>query len=424
VQREAIALAVVWLVAVAVAAGGLRFRRSTFLVATGWVLAVVTSAFFLREARQVEIPPADTSSLSEHLLEVLADTYGRTADPLPEGLMVERFADDLGFPVSLAWERGTNRMFFTQRDGAIRILRGRRPVDEPCAVVDTEARGPNDGLLGLALDPRFKETHWLYVYYTNRSPSDNRVVRYTVDGDTCVDPMPIITGIPAHDTGKGVHHGGQLEFVGEHLIVTTGDTDERPLAQDRNSLAGKILRLDPDGGVPASNPLFGGGSPSPVWAYGFRNPFGVAGDPDADRLFVTDNGSYCADELDVVLAGSNHGWGPRGKAADCLSVGVGPDPQPPALRWDTTITPTDVLFYSGRVNRLQGLLIGDFRFGFLHRVIVDSSAEAIVKEELFELEADTRILDVEKGPGGWPYVLAIGADGTGQISRILSSRRT
>lgn len=161
------------------------------------------------------------------------------------------------------------------------------------------------GLLGVALAPEFAENRHVYLYYTTAQGETltNQVDRYTLDGTQLKDRIEIISQIPAASN----HNGGALAFgPDDKLYMTTGDAATPELAQDTDSLAGKILRLNPDGSTPDDNP-YG----NPVWSYGHRNPQGIAWDGD-DQLWSVEHGPSGAesgfDELNRIERGANYGW--------------------------------------------------------------------------------------------------------------------
>ncbi|HEV3472995.1 MAG TPA: PQQ-dependent sugar dehydrogenase, partial [Actinomycetota bacterium] len=110
-----------------------------------------------------------------------------SATALPSGTRVETYRSGLAFPVDMAWVTGTKKIFFTEKNsGRVRIMVGKRLLDRPCVDLDVVSDGER-GALGIALHPNFKDNHHLYVYYTNRSPLDNRVTRFTVRNNRCTD---------------------------------------------------------------------------------------------------------------------------------------------------------------------------------------------------------------------------------------------
>ncbi len=154
------------------------------------------------------------------------------------------------------------------------------------------------GLLGVAVSPDFEHDKAIFVYAT--TAEDNRVLTGTIEDFRSGDVTALLTGIPRGE----IHDGGRLAFGPDgKLYVTTGETGDGALAQDLGSLGGKILRIDPDGSIPADNPFPG----SPVWSYGHRNVQGLAWD-DRGRLWASEFGSQLWDEVNLVVPGKNYGW--------------------------------------------------------------------------------------------------------------------
>ena len=343
-----------------------------------------------------------------------------SASALPAGIEEQVFIEHLQVPVDLAWERGTRRIFFTERRGPIRVAWGRQVLPKPCASPPVDASGER-GMVGIVLHPGFSENHWLYVYYTRKlmvpeSPAKRiaRVVRFTVSGNRCTDPLVITDDIRA-DGESGYHNGGRLSFVGDKLFVSTGDSQRPPSPQrvvDPDTglpdLNGKILRFNDDGSVPKHNPFSSPGAPNPVWAYGLRNPFGLTSKPGAGWLFASDNGPKCDDELNRLQAGGNFGWGPD---YEC-GRGLGPDPLPPLRRWTPTIVPTDIEWYSGSLRRLKGSLFMG-RYGpsdrtttpyKLLRFDFDADGNSVTRSRIVHRISEP-ILGLDTGPRGLLYLL-------------------
>ena len=198
------------------------------------------------------------------------------------------------------------RILLTERPGRIRIVREDRLLPEAWMTLGDVDDELACGLLGLAVDPHFSSNRFVYAAYTYRTTEGHlrdRLVRLRerADGKGAVDRVLLEYGIP----GGSQHHGGCVKFGPDgKLYWTTGDLGRPEISQDRSHLAGKILRLNPDGSVPSDNPF----SESPVYSYGHRNPQGLAWQPGTRDLYVVDHGPSFRDELNRVEVGGNYGW--------------------------------------------------------------------------------------------------------------------
>ncbi len=219
----------------------------------------------------------------------------------PQALRVDVVATGLDAPWALAFAPGGD-LIVTERPGRIRVIRAGRLVPEPLARLNVAATREG-GLMGLAVDPSFATNRFFYVCYTAGSGGRfvNRLVRLTVllDGNAGAEHM-LLDGIP----GAEQRDGCRLKFGPDgNLYATTGDAGQPDLSQRLDSLAGKILRLRPDGSIPADNPFPG----SAVYALGLRNPQGLAWD-GAGRLLAADLVPGPHDEINEIVAGGNYGW--------------------------------------------------------------------------------------------------------------------
>lgn len=197
------------------------------------------------------------------------------------------------------------RIFFTERPGRVRVIQNGRLVESPVisfhAPFISEGEG---GLLGLALDPNFAQNHYLYVYqtYEENGERKNRVLRLKEyqTNRAKVDGV-LLDGLP----GASNHNGGRIKIGPDHMLyITTGDRYNPPLAQDKQSLGGKILRIHLDGSVPKDNPF----PNSPVYSYGHRNPQGLAWHPVTKQLYSSEHGQSAHDEINLIQPGQNYGW--------------------------------------------------------------------------------------------------------------------
>ncbi|GAB3070395.1 PQQ-dependent sugar dehydrogenase [Nocardioides zeae] len=257
-----------------------------------------------------------------------------------------------------------------------------------------EAEGADEaGLLGVAVSPEFAEDRQLYFYLT--TADDNRVVRRTLTEDgTLGEQEAVLTGIPSSNR----HDGGRPEFGPDgYLYVATGDAGQPDLAQDPDSLAGKILRITPDGDPAPGNP----DPASPVYSLGHRNVQGLAFD-DAGRLWASEFGDQAFDELNLITAGGNYGW-PEVE-------GTGGEDQgfiDPVTTWTTDeASPSGLAYAEG------SLWMAALRGQRLWRIDLDADAGTVAGEPTAYFEGEYgRMRQVTPAPDGSLWLLTNNTDG-------------
>jgi len=168
------------------------------------------------------------------------------------------------------------------------------------SVPNVQSTNGEGGLTGLEISPTFATDRWLYIMHT--SPSDNRIVRIKLTTANTLDlasHQVLVSGIRR----SKFHNGGRLRWGPDNkLYAGTGDAENRDLAQNQNSLNGKVLRINPDGTVPSDNPWG-----NHVWTRGHRNIQGLAFDSQG-RLWEQEFGNSVMDEINLIQRGGNYGW--------------------------------------------------------------------------------------------------------------------
>ena len=327
----------------------------------------------------------------------------------PRTVAVEVVAEGLQVPWALAFTPD-GRILVTERPGRIRVVKDGVLLDAPFATLDV-AHVSEAGLMGIALHPGFAENGQLFVCYTYRDNGGklfNRVARLTdVDG-TGVDHRVVLDGMP----GARNHDGCRLGFgLDGKLYVTMGDAQEPDQAQDLTSPSGKVLRINPDGSAPDDNPFQGPGLSNLVFAYGLRNPQGLAWHPDTGDLFITDHGPRREDEVNILQPGGNYGW------PDALGPVEYSEYIDPILSFTPTIALSGAAFYDG--DTLPEEWWGNFVFAtlraeHLHRVVLRGPDYRKVEshERLFQGEFG-RLRAVAMSPDGHLYFTTSNRDGRG-----------
>jgi glucose/arabinose dehydrogenase len=254
------------------------------------------------------------------------------------------------------------------------------------------------GLLGIALSPNYESDGYIYAYYT--TDTDNRVTRFLLGED----PEPILTGIPV----LTYHNGGRIAFGPDgNLYVGTGDAGETSNSQDLNSLGGKILRVTPDGDVPADNPF----SNSPIYSYGHRNVQGLAWD-EGGQLYATEFGQNRYDEVNRIQPGGNYGWPAVEGEGGFFASGEYIDP---IATWATSeASPSGAaILKNGAIPQWEGsFFMAALRGQRLYRLALEPSGTVTEQEELLSGQAG-RLRHVVQAPDGSLWVLTSNRDGRG-----------
>lgn len=316
---------------------------------------------------------------------------------------IERPGDDAPLVVSLAqnlevpWALDflpDGSFILTERSGKIRLVDlGDGLLSEPLLVIAEVTQRGEGGLLGIAVHPDFSQNSFIYVYYTYQQGNDlsNRVERFYIPDRTLVERKVIIQGIP----GASIHNGGRLKFGPDGMLyVTTGDAAMPNLAQDRDSLTGKILRLRDDGSIPVDNPFPG----SPVYSLGHRNPQGLAWDSQ-ERLWATEHSSSASDELNLIQPGQNYGW-PVVRGDEVANGMISPVIHSGSDTW----APSGLAFLDG------SLYFAGLRGQSLYQVTLPNQP-GIPKRHL--RQSFGRLREVAVGPDDFLYILTSNRDGRG-----------
>ena len=269
-------------------------------------------------------------------------------------------------------------IYFTERDG--RIWKLSEFGDAKVIQTFPKSGADEGGTLGLALHPEFEKNKKIYVYQTNLELEfyQNKIFSFTVEDDMLTDKQIILDGIP----GAPWHDGGRIQFgPDEKLYISTGDAISPGLSQDLSSLAGKILRINSDGTIPADNPF----ESSPIFSYGHRNPQGLAW--STNGMFVSSEHGpsgelgYGHDEVNIILKGKNYGW-PNivGNSSDENFV------NPLIHSGQSTWAPSGMVFYdSDKISSFNGkFLIGTLRGEHLMVIEISDDGSLISTEKFFD----------------------------------------
>jgi glucose/arabinose dehydrogenase len=229
---------------------------------------------------------------------------------LPPNFQETTVASGLSQPTSMAFAPD-GRLFVLEKAGAVRIVSNGSLAAVPFLTLSVNTASER-GLLGIAFDPDFASNRLIYLYYTASSPIVNRVSRFTA---SLANPNVVQTGseqvlLDNIPSTAGNHNGGALHFGPDgKLYIAIGDSANSSNAPLLTTVAGKILRINSDGSIPADNPFVAtSGARGEIWAYGLRNPFTFAFDAVGGAMHINDVGQGTWEEINPGVRGANYGW--------------------------------------------------------------------------------------------------------------------
>lgn len=289
-----------------------------------------------------------------------------------------------------------DELFYVERfSGEIRRVVLATGSDTRWAKIRGVAGVGEQGVLGIALDTGWESgQEQVFVSYTERSPLRNRIVRLSKGGGKL--QRKVLITIPANT----FHVAGPIHFGPDaRLYAVTGDAGAPSRSQRIRNPAGKVLRMDEDGSRPPDNPFARGRA----FSIGHRNSFGFAFDPQTGRLWQTENGPTCDDEVNLVLPGRNYGWGP---ASACPRTSEsGPNPVQPEVRINPLTAPTGAAFCDGcdLVAEVDGdLLYGTYLTRKIHALDLNADRDRVTGRRVL-LSHPRAVLAVEAAPDGRVY---------------------
>ena len=339
---------------------------------------------------------------------------------------VETVARGLEHPWALA-SLPDGRMLVTERAGRLRSLSKEGQLSEPISGVPEVMARSQGGLLDVALDPDFASNRLVYLSYAEPGEGGASTAvargRLTEDATALEDVQVIFRQQPK--VGGNNHFGSRLVFSRDgKLFVTLGERFKFDPAQDLSDHLGTIVRINPDGSVPADNPFVDRDDSLPeIWSYGHRNVQGAALHPETGVLWTHEYGPRGGDELNIPEAGRNYGWplvswGRHYTGQNIPDPPTRPDLAQSIYHWTPAISPSGMTFYTGEMfpEWRGNILIGGLTSEALVRLTLNG--QQVSDEERIDMGA--RIRDVHQGDDGAVYLLTDDPDG--EILRLTPAK--
>jgi glucose/arabinose dehydrogenase/plastocyanin len=281
-----------------------------------------------------------------------------------------------------------SRLFFTEKNtGKIRIMKDDIVLPTPFATISDYYVNWEQGLLGLTIDPKFEQNHFVYLYYvsidnkTGGAQIFNRVVRFTENNNHGTNMVVLLDKIPA---SMGYHSGGALAFGrDDKLYIGVGDATEHEFAQDPGTVTGKVLRINRDGTIPHDNPF----ANSPVYTIGHRNIFGIAFDKQDGIGIIAEDGDYHYDKISLIQKGGNYGFPTLQPPNIAPESFTNNSSIKPLLSYWQTITPTQAIYYVGdKIPQLKNKFLVAAYNGDIYALTLDSHNKQVIAQEHIALK--------------------------------------
>jgi aldose sugar dehydrogenase len=376
-----------------------------------------------------------------------ATAYGVGPDTLPSEPQILRTAEQrvrvvplkgLVRPWALAFLPNGD-ILLTERPGRLRIVHNFVLDPRPISGIPAVLQHTHQGLWDVAVHPRFAENRWIYFTYAKPNPNENVSPNQRPSGTSVLargrfdggHALTDVEDIFVSNTWISGATAARIAFAPDGKIFMSIGSPSRDTqhggpnrvgtaesAQDQGSHAGKVLRLNDDGTVPADNPFMGNAAYKPeIYALGFRNPLGLIIHPQTGELWDAEHGPQGGDEVNIIRAGRNYGWPVisfgRAYGGNLTQAGSGPElaepcapgMEQPFLFWFPNITPGGMALYTGdKFPAWKGnLLIGGLDSTQLHRVYLNQRGLPTYRKSLLT-ELKQRIREVRQGPDGLLYL--------------------
>jgi glucose/arabinose dehydrogenase len=351
-----------------------------------------------------------------------AQTDAKSVKSEKAEIRVETIASGLQNPWGLTF-LPDGRALVTERPGRLRIIGKDNKLSDPVAGVPEVAAVGQGGLLDVALSPDFAKNNLVFLSFAEprgAAGSSTSVARGRLvekDGKATLEDVKVIFRQEPARLG-GFHFGSRLVFARDgNLFITTGERNLKTPSQDLTNHIGKIIRVTPDGQVPADNPFAKDKNAKPeIWSWGHRNVQGAALHPETGKLWIIEHGARGGDEINVPEAGKNYGWPVISYGVDYSGAKIGEGThkagmEQPIHYWDPSIAPSGAMFYTGDAfPQWKGnLFTGGLALTLLSRL--ELNGEKVAKEErLLEASGD-RIRDVRQAPDGSIWLLTDARNG-------------
>lgn len=315
-------------------------------------------------------------------------------------------------------------LLVTERTGRLRHIVNGMLDPQPISGVPKVVSRPYEGLMDIALHPKFADNHWVYLSYTKgdeRGATGMTLARGRLDGNALKDVTDIYFVDQWTERAKGPTLASRIAFdrAGNLFMAIGCSTAISDEAQKTSSALGKVIRLRDDGTPVPDNPFVGKAGYRPeIYTIGHRNPLGLAMNPSTGEMFENENGPQGGDEINLLKPGKNYGWPVVSQGRDYGGTSFPthqevPGMEAPFMYWNPAIAISGLMFYTGDAfpNWKGNIFVGSLAYAHLERLTFNPTWESTGGREHMLNDLKQRIRDVRQGPDGNIYVLTDAAYG-------------
>lgn len=348
-------------------------------------------------------------------------------EPLPPGASIQTVLSNMTKPIAMAFDP-QGRLFYTEKEaGNVRLFSNGSLQASPVIHYAVDGTCSERGLLGIAIDPNFTTNHYIYVYYTyDANPgttceaTTNRVARFVENNGVGTNSVDIFTSTQT----AGNHNGGNIHFGPDgKLYISIGDNANAANSQDVTVKNGKIHRINSDGTIPPDNPVFTQtGALGSLYAMGVRNTFDFTFDSlTSGRIFASENGPGCDDEMNRIEAGYNYGWR---ASYPCDDTNPSSQYNTIAPLWflangTCCMAPTGITVYTGSQipQWRNGLFMATYNNSQLRHFYLNADRTLVTTTNV--VQGVTIGTDLETGPDGALWYIEGGGYVAGTLKKIV-----
>jgi glucose/arabinose dehydrogenase len=325
-------------------------------------------------------------------------------------LKVEMITDEVEEPWGISFI-SEDEIIVTEKAGGVRIIKNGK-LSSPLSGTPEVRYSGQGGMLGVAVDPNYKENGWIYLSFSHDIDGKGmtKLVRGKIEGNTWTNEQTIFQAKEEHYIDSRHHFGCRIVFDDNgHLFFSIGDRGQREHAQDLSRPNGKIHRINLDGTIPADNPFINDeNTVKSIFSFGNRNAQGLAVNPETGELWESEHGQKGGDEINIIKSGKNYGWDKitygRNYDGSVSSEHVKlPGMEVPVLFWRPSIAVCGIDFYTGNLfpKWENHLVVGALKYEEVR--LLDIEDDRVIHQEIIFKDGG-RVRDVSVSPNGAIYL--------------------